>query len=678
MENKKEENENEENTNIIKYPPKKFLDIVKDKNDIISFKINILTNLSCLGLNNNEIKDVYLFGCDIEEQSQISEDLNNVHVMRMARKLQCFHDEIKKYVTDYYISGLILIGRKVPQPENTEPSENTEKNKKHKRSRFYFYLQIKENKNGKIEGKIIIDPKNESKSDSSSSFIEKIYKFKFKQKKRNLLEMKETKETKKIGDKIYINSFLNICLGKILKKLDYYKDRTSRKGIYYDSNQYNIQESQSNNKILYFPGLKAVCETYEKGNIYMKLLPKKIIKTLYTYEDYFYFYYEKVNKKEIKFEEFLLEFKKKVFKKRGIKIYNQAMIKIDDIIFDNPYKIEFIDKKGKNKTIGEYFYEQYNIKINDVEMPIAIRKIDKGGKLKGDDIKYIYIPCFLLETIGNVFDEKINVKDFIQKPNVKYNEINEYRYLIENKSRETGYNNELHNYLGDKFNPLFVEGQVIKPPLIKFGNNKISEPNLNGIIEIRGTSPYCLKNELNNVDIYYLDLNIKQISIIWEYLKQASVDLGIKLNEKPNFFKLDYYENEKDFEKYLNNYFNQINEKYIKKEEKIENKIDFIFMFMDSTYKNSFYYKIFKSEINKIGWVIPTQVILYDSKFEKNANLSQFTNILCQMWAKKGRELYICDFDFIPNTIVIAYSSIKIQDEILTSICISYGFILYE
>ena len=374
----------------------------------------------------------------------------------------------------------------------------------------------------------------------------------------------------------------------------------------------------------------------------------------------------------------MLEFKKKVFKKRGIKIYNQAMIKIDDIIFDNPYKIEFIDKKGKNKTIGEYFYEQYNIKINDVEMPIAIRKIDKGGKLKGDDIKYIYIPCFLLETIGNVFDDKINVKDFIQKPNVKYNEINEYRYLIENKSRETGYNNELHNYLGDKFNPLFVEGQVIKPPLIKFGNNKISEPNINGIIEIRGNSPYCLKNELNNVDIYYLDLNIKQISIIWEYLKQASVDLGIKLNEKPNFFKLDYYENEKDFEKYLNNYFNQINEKYIKKEEKIENKIDFIFMFMDSTYKNSFYYKIFKSEINKIGWVIPTQVILYDSKFEKNANLSQFTNILCQMWAKKGRELYICDFDFIPNTIVIAYSSIKIQDEILTSICISYGFILYE
>ena len=261
---------------------------------------------------------------------------------------------------------------------------------------------------------------------------------------------------------------------------------------------------------------------------------------------------------------------------------------------------------------------------------------------------------------------------------MKYNEINEYRYLIENKSRETGNNNELHNYLGDKFNPLFVEGQVIKPPLIKFGNNKISEPNLNGIIEIRGTSPYCLKNELNNVDIYYLDLNIRQISIIWEYLKQASIDLGIKLNEKPNFFKLDYYENEKDFEKYLNNYFNQINEKYIKKEEKIENKIDFIFMFMDSTYKNSFYYKIFKSEINKIGWVIPTQVILYDSKFEKNANLSQFTNILCQMWAKKGRELYICDFDFIPNTIVIAYSSIKIQDEILTSICISYGFILYE
>ena len=35
------------------------------------------------------------------------------------------------------------------------------------------------------------------------------------------------------------------------------------------------------------------------------------------------------------------------------------------------------------------------------------------------------------------------------------------------------------------------------------------------------------------------------------------------------------------------------------------------------------------------------KVILYDERKMKKSNLSQFTNILCQMWAKKGNELYI-------------------------------------
>ena len=61
--------------------------------------------------------------------------------------------------------------------------------------------------------------------------------------------------------------------------------------------------------------------------------------------------------------------------------------------------------------------------------------------------------------------------------------------------------------------------------------------------------------------------------------------------------------------------------------------------------------------INKFDWCIPTQVILYDERKIYKTNLSQYTNILCQMWAKQGNELYICDFGFIPHTLVIAYSS---------------------
>ena len=49
------------------------------------------------------------------------------------------------------------------------------------------------------------------------------------------------------------------------------------------------------------------------------------------------------------------------------------------------------------------------------------------------------------------------------------------------------------------------------------------------------------------------------------------------------------------------------------------------------------------------------------------------------MWAKKGNELYICDFSFVPKTMVIAYSSMAVQNnQILTSISVSIGVKLYE
>ena len=57
--------------------------------------------------------------------------------------------------------------------------------------------------------------------------------------------------------------------------------------------------------------------------------------------------------------------------------------------------------------------------IEDEEMPIAVRIIDKGGKLKGDERKYIHIPCQLLAVVGNIFGDKIDIKNLIQNPNDK-------------------------------------------------------------------------------------------------------------------------------------------------------------------------------------------------------------------------------------------------------------------
>ena len=80
-----------------------------------------------------------------------------------------------------------------------------------------------------------------------------------------------------------------------------------------------------------------------------------------------------------------------------------------------------------------------------------------------------------------------------------------------------------------------------------------------------------------------------------------------------------------------------------------KNETDFMILFMWEENRESFHY-LNQLSINLIGLY---QLILYNEKNLKNTNLTKFTNILYQIWAKKGNELYICDF--IPNTLVVAY-----------------------
>ena len=633
-----DENAEKNKEDIYKYPKKKYIDSNNDP--CIRANLNIITNLTKLELNEEAINGIYLYGCDLSEETQASEQFNPVNIMRKARKLACFQDKIKEHVEDYYISGLILMGRPIDS----------------KKKKFKFYLKVDDSKDY-FDG-VILDELPENKEG-------KIYKFKFKRKKEDLSQMQEDKNS---GEAMCVANYLNICLGKILKKCNYNKDRTSRKILYYKAQDVeHARTLKSNQDFLVFPALKAVCETYEGGNIYMKLLPKSIVKTVYTYLDYFKFI--KIDDLQERFR----KFKNDIINKKGITTYNQVMMKIEDVIFENPYEIIFKDRDNKDWTVGDYLSDKLHCIIEKEKMPIAVRYIDKGGKLKGDDIKKIHIPCQFLSIIGNPFKERINIKDLIQNPREKLAEIDDIRQLIEERSKENQ-DSELHNYLGTKFDPVTIDGQVIEPPLIRFDKEITKEVN-DGSFDLRETIPHSKIKELNKIDIYIYELEEYQYNNIWNKLEGASKDLGIKFKEKPMFYPLESQKNEDSFKNYIEEYFNKCDSFYKNK----ENNTEFIFLFMNKKYKESFHYRIFKSVINKYDWCIPTQVILYDEKKMNSPNLSQFTNILCQMWAKKGNELFICDFGFIPNTLVIAYSSTKAKNNtILTSVSISIGVKLYE
>ena len=335
------------------YPGKKKLNEKEDINDI-DYNISILTNLTRLSLNEKVIEGVYLYGCDIEEENNPSSDFNPVNIMRTARKLNCFQDKIKEYVTDYYISGLVLMGKPIRLNEPV----------------FSFYLKIKIINEIDIESEII-DVKNYDKNSIQKDG--KIYKFKFKRKNEDLLKMKD----KSTGDALCVANYSNISLGKILKQCGYRKDRSSRKILYYNKDEVLNAKSLKGTDFFIFPALKAVCESYE-GGIFMKLLPKKLLKSNYTYADYFY----SLESQNHDVNEVLKMFKEKVINKRAMKTYNQAFIKIEDVIYANPYELIFEDKNGKKRNVGDYFYDFYKINIPKEEMPIAVHKS-------------MYLSCFL-------------------------------------------------------------------------------------------------------------------------------------------------------------------------------------------------------------------------------------------------------------------------------------------
>ena len=157
-----------------RFPQKKYIDHIKNKNDIED-KIRIKTNLTKLELNKEAINDIYIYGCDLSEESEPTDDFNAVNIMRKTRRLKCFQDKIKQYIENYYISGLVLIGK----PKN--PNNKI----------FKFYLKVDKSKEF-FDGEIIEDlsPELKNKNNTSNDNIRDsstIYKFQFKKKERNFI-----------------------------------------------------------------------------------------------------------------------------------------------------------------------------------------------------------------------------------------------------------------------------------------------------------------------------------------------------------------------------------------------------------------------------------------------------------------------------------------------------------
>ena len=645
-----EENVSSENAllSFSQYPEIKRKEFDSKIEDDYYNEIKLLTNLFNYKIDKESGKNIYLYGIDVNEISSKNIDNFKVSLIKKLSKNDKFKEILHDiFGNDYLISGLVLYGIPKDKKEQIE---------------FIFFMLINIdkdiNKPNKLIYSIIKIEKDETKFDKCEE-NQMILKIKLT-KKYNL---KDTLIKKDI--KSQYRNFLNILTGKILKQLGYKKDSSTRKILYYKKEDVEELKNQENiySKIYSFPALKAICDYYKGSNTYhtyLKLYPKLILTPNDTYENYYKYLLDKYNNenniKEI--------FKQNIKNRRGIKLYNYEIIKIEDVIFENPYKLNFVIKDEKI-SVGEYYINIYKIKLKNEKMPIAIRYIDNNGKLK-EPIK-LYFPCCLIKTVGNLYEEsKINVKDFVKRPDEKYNEIIQIKNKFSKKFKENFIDSGLFKGMKGKLNNIEATAYVLKAQILFSSESK--EVELDGSFDLRNTKPVKENdNKINNSEVFMFGLTQNQSEFLFNQLQEASKLLNIKieepfvtdLNDCVNFNNDELYD-------YLLKLF---------KEREKDKKTEIVFLFMDSFYKKSIY-KIFKQSLNDSNWKVPSQCILYDKKkFPKSVNLSQFTNILSQIWAKKGSEIYKCNIGFLKHNIIIAYSTSFIvknnKKKLLTSLCIS-------
>lgn len=641
-----ETSKTESTLSIASYPIKKRIDPLKDK-DSLKYSINLITNLFNVSLIEDKMKSVFIFGINLTEKYR--EEEPKIYLMRKCQRLQIFDKYLKQYFIWYKITGLSLFGKiKEEYLKILNQFELT----------IYIPSDLSMNKAPLI---ISLDQLIEN-FDSNDYVITLTLK-----KKQNISDLKQD-DDKKEYNQIQI-SFFNSIINKLLLQLGFKKETTTKKVLYYresDMKKMAAVTSNAPSQIFSFFALKANCDSYEGGNIYLKLLPKRILKSDERYSDSFsYLFDNNLNENTIE------AFKRKVINQKGITTYNSTIIKIEDVEFVNPFTI-FFKERGKEKSIsvGEYLKNKYNLNISDTQQLMAVRYIDFNKKIPKSEAKKLYFPMKYLGIIGNPFNLRINIRDLIEKPQEKMERIKEIRSeliqnCLNNKSNDEG----IESAFNSSLNPVKVEAFVLNQPTIIFGDNIRVLPNDNGRFELNNIHPFD-KIDIKNIQIFLIGINDQEGGRLYGKLEEASKQLHIRLSPKPKIREFHDDFSDKEYEETFHAIFNTIaKEEKEKKENKNKNEmLQLIFVFL-SNHQRETIYKIFKNTLNNSELCVPSQVIIYEKVMRKNSNLSPFTNIFSQIWAKLGQKLYCCDLSFVKTTLVMAYAVTQYGNRTLTSLC---------
>lgn len=477
------------------FPPKKpFLNLLKYR------KVKIACNLSSYISKNIVEEDIYIFSISVSSINNYIKDHDSTqycnHILRILlenKKHKLFLFFLDTIFSSYILSSGNIIFAKPIEKEQLNEIYN-----------FKFIYNINENKIEHIS--------EEQINQLTLEQLDYVYSLEIR-KKENLFQTQ---------NKSLIKMFHNLTIASNLKKLNYIRTQFQKNNLYFKKINLDHMGMDYFNNIIadatYFGGYKIFCNVYESQQL---LLKTNLIYRLVRKQTY----YDVYNSMHLpKDSNFLL----KVFSgnphRRGIKMYDNLEIKIDEIIFKNPSSIYFQDNKSdKLINLLEYYSNRWGLKVKAEEQPILVQHYYKRDLKTGKrtfEKELFYLPQFVY-VVGKFDDEKANISTLILNPRERYD-------LINKVMTELNQLNTKENEIGYKL--LTFDSYVLKTPLIEFKNKEQRIPDIQ-----TGRFKVCKAEPLENVEmkewlIFLMDTTFEEANNIYLRMSTASHTLSIKIS----------------------------------------------------------------------------------------------------------------------------------------------------
>jgi len=475
----------------------------------------------------------------------------------------------------------------------------------------------------------------------------------------------------------YKNSILTYCnlqtkdTLKLLgyKRYDYIRNYAYYKNINHAINghnnnfiQLNNYGSNTNSNCVYMvPGVNLTYNFYSNEILMLRSITKyKMIR-----EDTYLDLFKSLKNNKGKFKEMVIG-------RHGFKTYStkaSEKFRIDDVFFIFPHEIPFENPNAEKDgihTIFDYYKKYPNCIIDNVEQPILLNIQRRKNRITGEEIENKNFLFAKFSFILGKFDtDKLDLKPLTtSNAQEKFaqiceplRELEKYRRnLLLSPNLKQKYEND-SNSNNLKLSLKEFPAKILKDPILQT-NNKESIPLGNKKrLTIENIKAFEGNNTIKNWVLLCFGVDLFQSEkLLYSNLKRAAESLGI-LIELPTVVAYDKHKiqkNDKDYVSFIENIFYDLAEENEKAEE--EKKLELIFTILSRDFDDKNFYDLIKKSNLKSDLKLPSQNAKLD-KLQKNPNLSYFTCLLIQMFAKLSRPLWRFkspkEFD---NTVILSYS----------------------